>query len=431
MTEPAERARPASSAGARSGSRRCAVASLWLLIGLSALVCPSHVRAEGVLERKRPEYDPLGVPAGGFLVFPSLSLSAGYTDNLYSVETNPVGDFFFTVAPSATLQSNWNNHALALTAAGSFVRTADHPTENTNTWRLAAKGRIDARRDLTFLLSGSAGHQAEPRNTATGKVPTLLPVYFTQDNLDGNVAKSFNRLKLISGISYERDIYDADETLSGKRFAQDFRNNNLTTWTSRADYLVSPDTAAFFEVAPFAARYEEQAAALTRDHQGVRYLVGLNLSPSRLIEGEIAVGYLSETFRSALYRPVNEPSYRVNLQWYPTELLTLSLKGNENTVDSGLIDAPVYASNYGELGADWEFQRDIIISTRFGYEERDFHGIDRTDRRYSYNNSMDYHLRRGVTVSLKYEHLRQSSNGANAGPIFTGNVGTLEVLLQR
>jgi hypothetical protein len=431
MVERAEGAGRADAVAVRGASRSRVAAVLRVLIALGAAAAPAIARAEGVLDRKHPEYDPLGVPAGGFLLFPSLDLSTGYTDNLFSVENGGAGDFLFTVEPSATLQSNWNNHELALTAAGSLVRTADHATENTNAWRLAAQGRIDARRDITISLSGGVGRQAEPRSNSTGKVPTRLPTFYTQDNLAGNVVLPLNRLKLTTGISYAREIYEDTETLAGRRLPQSYRDNRVTTWMSRADYLVSPDTAIFFEAAPFTVRYVARLAAETRDHQGVRYLVGFNLAPSRLVEGEFAVGYLSETFLSPLYHPVHAPSYRVNLQWFPTELLTLSLSGNQKTTDSGLIDAPVYESNAGELGADWEFQRDIIVSSRFGYEERDFHGTDRTDRRYSYNSTMTYHLRRGVTFSLKYEHLHQSSRGGDAGPMFTDNVGTFALSLQR
>jgi hypothetical protein len=430
MIEPAETARLACSADVRCGSRARAATGLWLLVGLSALACPPNARAEGVLERSRPEYDPLGVPAGGFLLFPSLNLSASYTDNLYAVPSGAVGDLSFLISPAATLQSNWNNHALALTAAGDFFRSSDHATENTNAWRLDAQGRIDALRDLTISLGATTSHQAEPRNTSTGRVPTLRPTYYAEDNLHGNVVNTFNRLKLSGGISYERDQYDDNETLSGQRFSQNFRNNHVTTWRARVDYMVSPDTSVFFESSPFIARSEDSAAS-DRDHQGVRYLVGLNLAPARLIEGELAVGYLSQTFRSASHHPVHEPSYRVNLHWYPTELLTVVAAGSEKTVDSGVIDSPVYQDNLGSLEADWEFKRDIIVSTRFGYEERDFHGTDRTDQRYTYNGLMTYHLRRGVTVSFRYQHLNQYSHGAAAGPTFTENLGTLGLLLQR
>jgi hypothetical protein len=262
-------------------------------------------------------------------------------------------------------------------------------------------------------------------------VPTLRPTYYSQDELHGSIAKTFDRLKLTGGISYERDQYDDNETLSGQKIAQSFRDNHVTTWTARADYLVSPDTAVFFEAAPFTAGYEDNSASAARDRQGVRYLVGLSLAPGRLIEGDVAVGYLSETFQAASHHPVHEPNYRANLHWYPSELLTISIDGSQKTVDSGVIDSPAYQDNLGSIEADWEFKRDIILSTRLGYEERDFHGTDRTDRRYTTGSLIDYHVRRGVTVSFRYQHLNQYSHGANAGPTFTEDLGTFGLLLQR
>ena len=72
-------------------SLRMARASL--VAGLLVL-CPHVASAQdalfkrgenvGVLERPRPGYEALGIRAGGFIVYPSLTLRAEYDDNLFA-----------------------------------------------------------------------------------------------------------------------------------------------------------------------------------------------------------------------------------------------------------------------------------------------------------------------------------------------------------
>ena len=42
---------------------------------------------ETVVTRERPELDPLGMHAGGFLIFPALALEELYEDNIFAVNT--------------------------------------------------------------------------------------------------------------------------------------------------------------------------------------------------------------------------------------------------------------------------------------------------------------------------------------------------------
>lgn len=52
-------------------------------------------RNTAVFERARPEYDALGIRAGGFLVLPSLETTAGVTNNVFLNSTNTSSDFGF------------------------------------------------------------------------------------------------------------------------------------------------------------------------------------------------------------------------------------------------------------------------------------------------------------------------------------------------
>src|SRR5262245_49078282 len=70
---------------------------------------------ESVLGRPRPGYDPLGIdlfagpndPGSPFVLYPSVTVTGGWDDNVFRDEDNKKDDFFVVVSPSLVLQSDW------------------------------------------------------------------------------------------------------------------------------------------------------------------------------------------------------------------------------------------------------------------------------------------------------------------------------------
>src|SRR4051794_25286779 len=84
-----------------------------------------------VLQKARPDYDPLGARVGSFLLLPAVEVRETYDSNIFATPSNEKGDFYTTIHPELQLRSNWNNHALAFQASGDIKRYADHVSENT------------------------------------------------------------------------------------------------------------------------------------------------------------------------------------------------------------------------------------------------------------------------------------------------------------
>ena len=77
-----------------------------------------YARDEGLAVRSRPhpEYDPLGVRLGAFLVFPRLVATVEGDDNILATPTNTVSDAVFAFAPGFLARSDWNQNAVSLDA---------------------------------------------------------------------------------------------------------------------------------------------------------------------------------------------------------------------------------------------------------------------------------------------------------------------------
>src|SRR6204780_4333338 len=87
---------------------------------------------QSVLQRARPDYDPLGIQAGSFLILPSLDLQEWWDSNVFAVPTRPSSDTVTAISPQLSVASDWNNHALNLFVGDQSLFYNKHTTENTN-----------------------------------------------------------------------------------------------------------------------------------------------------------------------------------------------------------------------------------------------------------------------------------------------------------
>ena len=109
---------------------------------------PEPGPGDTVKSRPRPDYDPVGARLGGFFLYPEMSVTEIYRDNIFYTENNKTDDFITVVSPKLNLKSNWNNHALNLFAdmdAGFYASNSD---ENYTDLRAGANGRVDIQRDM-------------------------------------------------------------------------------------------------------------------------------------------------------------------------------------------------------------------------------------------------------------------------------------------
>ncbi len=108
----------------RRAIRRSLLACLLLVPGLAMAqtsgplldtdipVATPGKRNRTVLERPRPELDPLGITAGGFRVYPVLGLEAGRTSNALGASAGAQGDVNLSLHPNVRIDSQWSRHAL-------------------------------------------------------------------------------------------------------------------------------------------------------------------------------------------------------------------------------------------------------------------------------------------------------------------------------
>jgi hypothetical protein len=382
-------------------------------------------RAVSVLQRPRPEYDALGVPFGPFIAFPKLQVEAEHNDNVFAVENGAVSDQSFRVKPEINLSSDWNRHYLRAYLRDTLSRNDKYTTENLHDWGLGASGRLDVTRELNITAGADYADSTEPRTASNTALSSRDPITYTYSQAYLAGSRSVGRTRLSTRFDYNNYNYRDGRTLTGLVVEQDDRDHDTAILTGRADYAVSPATAVFAQVAGNKRNYDTVPGVLTppRDSDGYEALVGVNFELGAVVRGEFAAGYVRQSFDNPAYKTIKGFGSRTQVEWFPTELTTVSGSFARTVQDAGVPGAGGYLSSAFGLGVDHELLRNLILTARADYSHDKYNGIDRTDNRLNTLLRASYLMNRRVGVSVTYSHLNQDSKGSSlaTGPSYDVN----------
>lgn len=392
-----------------------------------------------VRERPRPEYQAAGLHAGGFMIYPKLTASATYDDNIYALEHHAVGDEVFSLVPEIDLQSTWSRNAIAAYVRAQQDLYVKYTSENSTQYGAGVSGKFQfGETDLTGGVD--YGHYVLPRtaaNNVSASNPTIsgiskhrIPYDYTA--LHAQLAHTFNRLRLAARADYQIYDYQNGETASGGTVFEKDQNHKVGTYSGKAEYAVSPDTAFFVYGAYNNRQYDlnPPLVAFTRNSDGYDVGGGINFDITHLVRGEVQLGYMDQTYRSLLFKPISGLSAKGQVEWFPSQLTTVTVTALRSVGDSGIIGSAGFLTTNGAIQVDHELMRNVILTANATYGHDEYSGIDRTDDHWGAGASANWLLNRRVGLTFTYSYLNQRSYGASRGPSFGDNRLTVATVLQ-
>lgn len=380
-------------------------------------------RSVAIRDRPHPEYEAMGLPMGGFTVYPKLDIIGEYNDNVFATETGAVDDVILRLRPEIAVSTDWNRSSITAYARSTISQYAEYDSENTTDYDLGGAARLDVSRAMNIVGGASFGHQSEPRTTASSGSQSEKPIEY--DVASGYIAatRTSGRVKL-SGRADIRDFdYEDGYTSAGVVVDQDDRDRTNTSFTGRVDVAISPATALFIQATGNDRDYDVASTLTTaaRDSSGYEILAGANFELGAVARGEIAAGYIEQNFDESVYEDLSGLGARASLEWFPTQLTTVTFTGARTIEDSAIIGSGGYVSTNLAVQVDHELQRNVILSGQVTYGNDDYDGIDRTDKRFGAQASATYLINRHLGASLAVSHYEQSSDGADSGVNFDLN----------
>jgi hypothetical protein len=431
-----------------------------------------------VQERPRPEYEPLGLRiGGGFLLYPKVIIGETVDDNIVELPSSdlldtlaqqlpdpqrftqftnkmaPLTDAVTSVSPGITIQSNWNQNSVKLTADTTINRWATYPYfsanypeyshtifMNSDQYKVAAAATLNVHRDLTINVDASYGHLLLPRNfdgylllfstpTALAITNSFAPLYLDQSDAKLQIVKDFSRFKITVSGEFQNSEYpdgfgptfifnDISPTqqpnpdksfVTVNRISQSYHNHDAFAEYFRTDYALSPDIALFVEQTVTETQYPN---ILFRNRFDRDTLVGVNFQIPSLMTAEIGVGNLYSRVYYAGLNPIDTPDIRAKITYFPTPLVDLTLSASQFIVDSGVPQAPNYLDRNVGLQANYELLRNLILTGHVTAEFEKYRDVDRDIQIYAEGLSATYLMNRAMRVTLAFSHRQFTSDGS-------------------
>jgi len=386
-------------------------------------------RGVPVRQRPRPEYEALGLPVGMFTAFPSLQIDAEYSDNIFAVATGIDSDWIVRVKPEIQLESGWSRHALGVYARANISRYQDFDAESFEDWGVGASGRLDITRAANLAAGVDYASLTEPRSSSNAPASTREPVTYDMASAFLTGTKVSGRTKLSARADVREFDYEDALTLAAVVVDQDNRDRTITSLTGRGDYAISPDTAVFVQATANARDYDTATSLVlpARDSDGYELLAGANFEMGAVARGEVAAGYIVQEFDASAYNQIDGFGARAQLEWFPTQLTTVTATASRTIEDSGIAGSGGYLSTSVGARIDHELLRNVLLNADITFSSDAYEGIDRDDDRFLYSVGATYLLNRRVGLSVSASHFEQSSDGLGGGVDFEVNrlAGTL------
>ncbi|HEX8471791.1 MAG TPA: outer membrane beta-barrel protein, partial [Brevundimonas sp.] len=309
----------------------------------------------------------------------------------------------------------------------------DNGSENFTNYQVGGTGQVDVRRDTSIGFGADYGKFTELRTSNNAPTNVAEPVEYDQTGANLQLVHSFNRLRLLGRIDrVELDYQNGVDALGGQVF-QDDRDRSVTAVTGRSEYAVSPDTAVFFEAVFNTREYDLSPPDVVtdRDSDGSEISLGANFDISRLARGEVQLGYLTQDYTAADLEDFANLTGRARLEWFPSDLLTVSFVTGRTVEDATGAGISGYLSTTAGLTADYEVRRNLVLSAGATYEAADYGDIDRDDNTWTSQIEATYKVNRTLAISAGFEHLERDSSGLSATTDYRINRFQLAFVLQR
>lgn len=387
----------------------------------------TRMERDTVNARSRPGYESAGIALGSFRLQPSVDVQALATDNLYARSDVKVSDISISVRPAASLQSQWRRHALSLTADAAIDRHPAHGTENVARYGVGADGRIDVSATTRLSADVSFARRVEGRGTTGDTLFGAKPIAYHQLSAGLSLEQDFFRTKISVQGQYDRYRY-SDRKLGGVTIDLSPRNYDAVSGELRVAQGLTPGIAAYTSLSFNHARYPVQTSGVSRNSKGYTALGGLAFGLNRLLQGEIGVGYLRQTFDNPLFPNISGLNYHAQLRWNPTRLTTVNFSAGKSVQRSPLLNIAGIEQQTFALSADHELLRNLNLRPSITYTISKYRGSPRRDHYASAQFAAVWLLNDRVQVDALVGHvLGRNSDPTQRAREFDQNRVTLGV----
>ena len=372
-------------------------------------------------------YAALGIRAGGFILYPSLTIGAGYTSNA-AAAAGGAPSSFGTVTPELLIQSDWDRNAASLDLKGTYQDFFSDSADNDPQASAEATGRLDLPHDWTSDLDALVQYDRETLtdddNPPDG--PSGVTSITSSVDLTGDIGRAAITL---TGIA-DRTTYE-DTTTAGVAIDQSDRNNDVFGAKLRVGYDTNAALTPFVEGEVDRSVFDRELDdhGIARAGTGYSLRGGVSFDNDPVLSGEIALGGRQQTFDDTALTPISAFTVDGDLVWSPSRITTVTFDASTTvnpSTDPASSGSVVHDASL-ELAYDW--RDNITLSGKGEVSREDYQGTGEVDDTYDLGVNAAWKLNRTLSINAGYTHEWLESTDASSN--YQSDTVKLELRAQR
>jgi hypothetical protein len=382
--------------------------------------------SETVLKRGRPDYDPLGVRLGAFVIHPSIDIAGTYDSNVFATPkttATPVkGDFFVTEVPALSIASDWNEDAISLNMSGAFKQYASLSSENVNNFQTEASGRYDISNGQYLAVDAIYQLLHEDRQSPNAVTTAKNPIEYKVMGADLIYVRQVGRLGMRVDNTLTSYDFNNASTAAGVTIPENFRDRNEFVVAPRLNYEIIPGYNAFVRVIGNERQYFSQELGggphgenVRRNSHGWEVDAGTAIEITRITTAEVYVGYLKQYYENPLLKSPSGVGFGGNLIWNVTPITTVRGSFSQAVAETTLNGASSSLETGVQLSVEHELLRNVLLLASVGFVHDDYQQAApaRSDDTFGADIGARYLLNRNWTATADLNYSQRDSNVPN------------------
>lgn len=349
------------------------VASTLATANWSAADAQTQPRPDDLEPRKGESYEPVGVPLGGFRLFPQLELIEQYNTNIFATNRGKTDDLITLVQPSLDLRSNWNNHMLNFFASAGFGIYASNSSEDFKDYRVGFNGRLDIQRNWYIYGGAQFSHlhedRTDPEATSFGKLSQ-----YNQTTANVGYYQKFNRFSVKLDGRFDDYTYTNNRAAGFGIISNRDRDRSEYTESLRLAYEFIDGYEFWVQGGLNQRNYSRRvdSAGFRRSSTGWEVLGGATFDFGGITQLEVFGGYRDQAYDDSRFGHLRGAMFGLTGTWNPIVPLFVKpfvKRSLEETVSTSHIG--YWATAFG-VNVDYDMRPNIKISSSFSYTIADY-----------------------------------------------------------
>ena len=383
---------------------------------IAALVCvllsrPAHAQNNEIVtpvDLFEPERGDGVRISPSLLLFPSIESDVTYDSNVYNSGQVGLDDLVVSFRPRLTLRTDLPRHQFSLTGGTDIRRYAQIGGENSEQFDINGKGTFDLAQRTEIIADAGFRRGIEQRGTASDQFLTAEPVAFDRTfgglllrrkggfvelTAEGRIAETKYNDTEINGLPL--DLSDRDTRVMRARI----RGSAPSSHYSRIFVQASVNKVEYL-----------QAAILQRDSDGYALLAGMLLRLTDLVDLEVGVGYIRQSFDNPMVKDVSAVNFHLQVEWTPRPDWQITAAANRVVDPSFRLDVPAIVRSDFSLEARKAIGDHMLVSVELGVSDEKYQGSGRKDLRFNASANAHYRLTDNLGVIARVSWRQQDGN---------------------